>query len=370
MHLPGGNKTWIIIGVLALVTVWIASGALFREEEVEQGPAERDEHRTVVAVRQSQAQPVERILVLQGDMQPDQVVLVRAETGGQIEQWHVRLGAAVKPGELLAQLELGERRSQLRQAQARLNVAEQQLSATRQLVKEGFESEIQLETVRAEMEAAQADLAAIQEEIDRTRIRAPIPGRVDQRIAERGDYVATGGEVARIVNNNPLRAIVQVPQHHIGRVAVGQPARVQVLRHGSVAGAVTFVSTLADPATRTFRIEVEVPNPDQLLPAGTSVEVEIPTETVLAHRVSPAIIGLDDQGRVGVKTVNGEGRVAFHVIEVVRAEREGIWIAGLPAQADIITVGQGFVRADELVTARPEEALEADGATPVEEAVQ
>jgi membrane fusion protein, multidrug efflux system len=370
MRVPGGRKTWIIAAVLTVVAVWIASGALFRDDPEPRTPAEREPALTLVAVRQSQAQPVERILVLQGDLQPEQVVVVRAETGGQVEQWHVPLGAAVEPGDLMAQLDPGERRSQLRQARARLNVTEQQLSATRQLVKEGFESKIRLETVRAEMEAAQAELAVIQEEIGRTRIRAPIAGRLDQRIAEQGDFVATGAEVARIINNNPLRAIVQVPQHSIGRLEVGQPARIAVHRHGRVEGRVAFVSTFADPGTRTFRIEVEVPNPDQRLPAGTSAEVEIPTEQVPAHRVSPAIIGLDDEGRVGVKTVGEDGRVQFHAVVVVRAEREGVWVAGLPERARIITVGQGFVRAGEQVAVRPEEALDGDGRAAAVETAQ
>ncbi|WP_459939155.1 efflux RND transporter periplasmic adaptor subunit [Desulfonatronum parangueonense] len=351
---PGGLKTWVIVGILVLVIVWIASGVFFREEEAEQevGPVER---RTTVAVRQMDAQPVERLLVLHGDLQPEQVVMVRAETGGRIENWHVQLGAAVEVGDMLAQLEVSERRAQLRQAQARLNVAEKQLQATRQLVADGFEAEIQLETATAEMEAAQSDLAAIEEEIGRTRIRAPIAGRIDQRVAERGDFVSTGDEVARIVDNDPLRAMVQVPQHSIGRVTVGLPARVNVLRHGTVEGEVTFVSTLADPATRTFRIEVEVPNPDQRLPAGTSAEVEIPTEEVLAHQVSPAVIGLDDDGRIGVKTVDDDDTVRFHVIEVVRAGREGVWVTGLPERSRIITVGQGFVRAGEEVIPHSED---------------
>ncbi|SDB53788.1 membrane fusion protein, multidrug efflux system [Desulfonatronum thiosulfatophilum] len=365
----GGPKTWVIIGILALVIIWIASGVLLRDDETKEEvrPAER---RTIVAVRQMQAQPVERLLVLHGDLQPEQVVMVRAETGGRIENWHVQLGAAVEAGDLLAQLELSERRAQLRQAQARLNVTERQLQATRQLVEDGFEAEIQLETAMAEMEAAQADLTAIEEEISRTRIEAPIAGSVDQRIAERGDFVSTGDEVARIVNNHPLRAMVQVPQHSIGRVRVGLPARVNVLRHGMVEGEVTFVSTLADPATRTFRIEVEVPNPGRDLPAGTSAEVEIPTEEVLAHQVSPAVIGLDDDGRIGVMTVDAEDRVQFHVIEVVRAGREGVWVTGLPDRARIITVGQGFVRAGEEVIARSEEAHLMHEDAPVESVAQ
>lgn len=361
MQRPGNR--WLIIGaVLLLVVLWIASGALFREEQPEEEFGASSEH-ALVAVRYSEAQPVERLLVLQGDLQPEQVVEVRAETSGQVEGWQVPRGAAVERGDLLVELELGERRSQLRQAEARLNVARQQLNATRQLVEEGFEPDIEVETGEAELEAAQADLAAIEEEIERTRIRAPIPGRINQRMAEAGDFLSAGGQVAQIVNNDPLRATVQVPQHQIGRLQPGLPARVTVLGHDQAQGEVTFVGSLADPATRTFRVEVTIPNPDRELPAGSSAEVEIITAEVLAHKVSPAIVNLDDEGQVGVKTVDEQDRVQFHPVTVVRAERSGLWVTGLPGRARIVTVGQGFVSAGEQVVPRDVAELN-DAATP------
>ncbi len=355
MHVPGGKRTLLIMGLLVLVAAWIGSGVILREEIPHEPEPEPVERRMTVAVRISEAQPVERLLVMHGDLQPEQILRVRAQTGGEVKQWRVPLGAVVDAGDLLARLDLDERLSQRRQAQARLNVAKHQLRATRQLVEEGYEPKIRLESAQAELEGVQAELAAIEEDIRRTRIRTLIPGRVDQRIAEEGDFVSVGGEVARIVNNDPLRAIIQVPQHSIGQVEAGQQARVNIFGHGLVEGQVTFVSSLSDPATRTFRVEVKVPNPDQRLPAGTSTEVVIPTEEVPAHKVSPAIIGLDDKGRVGVKTVDGEHRVQFHVIEFVRAERDGVWVGGLPERARIITVGQGFVRPGDEVIPQPEE---------------
>ncbi len=350
-------KFWIIIGVLGLVALWLIVGTAFRDEEPTQATVEEEAGPTRVAVRQSKAQAVDRLLVLQGDLQPDQIVVLRAETGGQVLRWHVPRGAAVDAGELLVELEQGEREARLRQAEARLSAARQQLEATRKMVAEGYEPALQEELRQAEFEAAQAELAAIERELEHTRIRAPVAGRVDRRVVEQGDYVAPGGEVANIVDNDPLLATVQVPQHQIGRVSVGQPARVEVLRHGSAEGRVSFVSNLADPATRTFRVEVEVPNPESGLPAGTSAQVEIRTEMVPAHKVSPAILSLDDDGRVGVKTVTDDGRVDFHIIEPVRAERDGIWVAGLPERTHIITVGQGFVSAGEQVDPREEMAV-------------
>ena len=81
-RVPGGKKTWILFGILVLVVVWIASGVLLREDDPADPTAEPDERRTTVAVRESQARPVERVLILHGDLQPEQLVIVRAETGG------------------------------------------------------------------------------------------------------------------------------------------------------------------------------------------------------------------------------------------------------------------------------------------------
>ena len=354
---PGRRRRLIIGAALLLVALWIASGALFRDDEPEVEFGTSSEYASV-AVRVSRAEPVERVLVLQGDLQPEQVVEVRAETSGRVRTWHVPRGAAVEENALLVELEPGERSSRLRQAQAGLRVARQQLYATRELVADGYEPDIQVETAEADLQAAHAELAAIEEEIERTRIRAPIPGRINERMAEVGDYLGAGGQVAQIVNNHPLRATVQVPQHQVGRLAPGQPARVHVLGHGEAAGSVTFVGSLADAGTRTFRVEVEIPNPDRVLPAGTSAEVEIITEQVMAHKVSPAIVNLDDEGQVGVKTVDDQDRVQFHPVTVVRAERDGLWVTGLPPQARIVTVGQGFVSAGERVLPRDVAELE------------
>jgi membrane fusion protein, multidrug efflux system len=119
-------------------------------------------------------------------------------------------------------------------------------------------------------------------------------------------------------------------------------------------GRVHYIAARADTATRTFRVEIRVPNPDRSLPSGISARVEIPVEVVRAHRVSPALVTLDDRGRLGVKTVEDDDRVTFHLIDPMRADVEGLWVTGLPERARVITVGQGFVNAGDPVRVTPE----------------
>jgi multidrug efflux system membrane fusion protein len=112
---------------------------------------------------------------------------------------------------------------------------------------------------------------------------------------------------------------------------------------------VTYISHLGDEETHSFRMEAEVPNPEGLLSAGVSAEIRIAIGREAAHFLSPAVLSLSEQGEVGVKSVDEDGRVHFHPIELMRSEAQGVWVTGLPSRVRLITQGQEFVNAGEKV---------------------
>jgi multidrug efflux system membrane fusion protein len=350
----------IILAVAVLLALWVASGPLTRDgPEI---PAREPPAPMRVAVVESEARPVERLLNLQGEVEPDQVVTVRAETAGRVVEIPVALSEGVSVGRVIARLAMDDREARLRRAEAAVKGRETDYQGARQLAREGLQAQLRVESALADLEAARADLEAVRLEIAQTRISAPIAGILDRRRAEVGDYVAVGDPVAEVVENNPLRAVVQVPQHRIHQVRPGGTARVVFLDGTVREGKIHYIAARADTATRTFRVEIRVPNPDRTLPSGISTRVEIPIETVRAHRVSPALVALDDRGRLGVKTVDDDDRVAFHPIDPMRADVEGLWVTGLPERARVITVGQGFVNAGDPVRVAPDAA--ATGTSP------
>jgi len=89
-------------------------------------------------------------------------------------------------------------------------------------------------------------------------------------------------------------------------------------------GEVSFVGTSASPETRTFLTKIRVQNADGSIPAGMSAEIRIPVGTVDAHRVTPSTISLNPGGQLGIKAVTEDDTVAFHPIEIVRAETDGL----------------------------------------------
>ena len=123
-------------------------------------------------------------------------------------------------------------------------------------------------------------------------------------------------------------------------------------------GRIRYVAPVADEGTRTFGVELEVDNQDRALRAGGTAELRIPAESVLAHRVSPSLLTLDDAGNVGVKIVNDAGKVEFIVADIALSTNEGVWLAGLPETATIITVGQGYVASGSAAVAVPESDVE------------
>lgn len=358
------RRRWAIMGLIVMTAAaWVLSGVMTREAPQPDRTVEREP--MTVAVEERSAKPVARVVVLQGQVEPDEQVIVRAETAGQVARWAVERGARVESDQLLTELRMDDREAQRQRAIAQVRRAEGELEAVQGLIARDFATERERDAREAELEAARAELEAVETDIANTRIRSPIAGVVESRLAERGDYLNVGEPVAEIVDNDPLRAVVQVPQHQISRLQSGQEARVRFLSGEQVDGEVAFVSNLADVTTRTFRMEVTVPNPEWALPAGISAEVTVPTEEVLAHAISPAHVTLGPDGRIGVMAADKDNRARFHPVDPVRATQDGIWFTGLPESLRLITVGQGFISPGERITPKVRGSLGDTAVAPV-----
>ena len=206
-----------------------------------------------------------------------------------------------------------------------------------------------MEEAEAALASARARLARIREDIDHTVVRAPFAGVLEERLAETGDFLDVGAPVAVVADLDPLVVSVHIVQQRIGEVTRGGSAEVRLPDGRTRTGRVRYIARTANEDTRTFRVEVTVPNAEGAIPAGLSAEVRIPVGEVQAHFVSPALLTLDDAGVLGIKSVDDDNRVGFHPVELVRAQPEGVWVSGLPETVRLITVGQGFAREGERV---------------------
>jgi len=156
-----------------------------------------------------------------------------------------------------------------------------------------------------------------------------------------------------VVELDPLLVIGQVSEDRVGAIKDGSPGTARLVTGETAEGRVHFVSRTADPATRTFRVELEIPNTDLRLRSGVTAEISIPADPVPAHRIPSNVITLNDGGVVGVRIVNEAGRVTFNQISPIDDTPEGLWVTGLPEKVTLITVGQDFVTEGQKVETVP-----------------
>lgn len=323
------------------------------------------------------AQPMQIDVPLRGRTQAKATVGAVAETAGIVDVVHVTKGQSVDVGDLLCTLDQGTRAAAVAQAQAGLQQAKAGLEQAQlsydtnaELRAKGLAApntardlEVALTGAQAALSSAQAGLDNAQAELDRTEIKAKVAGVVQDPVAVAGSMLGQGQPCATIVQLNPMLFLGQVPESRIGLAKLGLDAVITTVPGAKVDGKVTFISAVADNATRSFPVEIEFPNEDLSIRDGVTAEAIVTLGTAPGHLLPQSVLTLDDKGTLGVRTVE-DGVVAFHEITIVSDTREGVWVTGLPLSADVITVGQENVTAGQAV-----DATEAKAPTASEESV-
>ncbi len=338
----------------------------------------------VVVVR-STAREIGSAVQLRGQTKANRQVEVLAETISTVVSEPKRKGAFVEAGDLLCELDPGTRpaslaeamaakleaesrvpeaEARLEEAHARVAEAEINLKAARKLSETGFGSETRrisseaemstaeagiksaeagLESTQAGIEAATAAVAAAEREIDRLTIEAPFKGLLESDTAELGSLMQPGSLCATVIQLDPIKLVAFVPETEVNRIVVGSMASAQLVTGLQVEGRVTFLSRSADETTRTFEVEITVPNPELLIRDGQTANIQIAAEGVKAHLLPQSALTLNNEGELGVRTVVADNVVDFVPIHLLRDTTDGVWVGGLPESADIIVIGQEFV---------------------------
>ncbi len=295
-----------------------------------------------VVVEASEAKVVDRGLVLNGRTEAARIVEVKAETAGQVISDPLRKGETVAEGDIMCELDPGTRNATLAEAKARLEEAIANDRASSALVERGFTSETNAAATKAALEAARASVEQAEEELKRLNVRAPFSGILESDSAELGAYLQPGSSCATIISLDPIKLVGFVPEQSVNTLNVGTKAGARLITGDEVAGQVTFLSRSADQLTRTFRVEVEVPNPDLAMRDGVTAQIFIALEGEKAHLLPQSVLTLDDEGRIGVRAAV-DGKARFMPVRIIRDDAKGVWVGGLPELVDVIVVGQDFV---------------------------
>lgn len=342
-------RSWFYsAGIAILVTIWVFSGQLGENDvatvdnqaaNAENTPATHGK----VRVRTQVAEEVTRTIVVNGKTAPARITGLSAETDGRVASIGAERGANVERGTIIVRLDERDRSARLAEARATVKQREVEYEARARLKTESYVSESQLHEALARHESAKAELTRAELDLKYMLVRAPFAGAIQARSVEVGDFVKVGDPIATFVDNRTIIVSASVSEFDARFVQLGETAEAKLATGEKVRGKIRYVAPVADESTRTFSVELEVDNQDGALRAGGTAELYIPAESVMAHRISPSLLTLDDAGNVGVKIVNDAGDVEFVVADIALSTSDGVWLANLPETVTIITVGQGFV---------------------------
>jgi multidrug efflux system membrane fusion protein len=338
------------VGLVAAAGLWIASGYLFPHEPAESKAAVRPQAAAPetlfrVAVERTTLVPHAQKLLVSGRTEADRKVSIAARTSGVLTELRVHRGDRVKTGDVIAVLADEGREEQVAQARAMVAQRKTELEARSKLIEKGMMPKLELVNLESQLKTAQAALANAEAELERGVVRAPWPGIINNTSVEVGQssFSFMGTEIAQLVSLDPLLAVVEVAERKLGNVKLGEPAEVRLVTGQVVQGKIRFASKTASDKTRTYRVEVELSNPDSLIPDGITAEVAIPMKTTPATRVPRSALTFASSGDLGVRTVVDGDKVKFLRVSVVEDEQEFMWVSGIPDGARVIVQGQDFV---------------------------
>jgi multidrug efflux system membrane fusion protein len=346
------------VGLVAAASLWIASGHLL--------PRDSSEGQAAIRPAEAKAKPAFRVsvapaavvehspgLTLSGRTEADHKVNISARTGGVLSELRVHRGQRVEKGEVIAVLADEARKAQVAQAKALVEQRKAELDAKRILIEKGNMPRLDLVNLEAQYKAAQAALASAQAELDRGLVRAPWAGVITDLPAEVGGaaFSFTGTQIATLVALDPILAVVEVSERKLSGIQVGERAEVRLITGQTFTGRVRYVAKSASPTTRTYRVEVEMANPEYKIPDGITAEVIFALKPVPAARLPRSALTISSAGDIGVRVVKNDDRVAFVPVKLVEDLQDTMWVSGIEDGARVIVRGQDFVREGQVVTA-------------------
>jgi multidrug efflux system membrane fusion protein len=354
------KSSYLLAGAVALaVAGWMLSGDLFGKAD---GTASQDlasatststapalatesglpEKGLLVSAVEVKNQPITRIIRASGVSKAKFEMTVSAKADGQIILLNAVEGNDVAAGDVLVRLDTGTLAEQINAAKANLEVAKRRREVTERLAKENFSAPLEQAERAAAYATAKVDLRKLEEQLSDAVIVAPVSGLLETLHVEKGERVRRDTAIATILGLDVLSVVVAVPQNEVSRIKIASKVKVQIAGNGSRHGTVSKIASKSNPATRTFDVTIELSNQDRKLRAGMSVEATIDAGILQAFAMSPAHLSVAENGILTAK-IAVDGKAVALPVEIIRVGVETVFVSGLPDNAILLTVGQGFV---------------------------
>ncbi|MDB9961373.1 efflux RND transporter periplasmic adaptor subunit [Oceanihabitans sp.] len=284
-------------------------------------------------------------LELQGNVSTKMNLMIFPEYSGVLTRVYVKEGQQVSKGQILAKIDDGGMSQQLAQAEIQSNLAKTTFDRQERLWNQKIGSEIQYLQAKSNYEAQAQMVNQIKQQIGKTVVRAPFSGTIDDVISEQGSVVGAGqSQLMRIVNLDNMYIETNVPESHISNVTINKDVKIEFPVLGKTVDAkIRQAGNFINPANRTFKIEIAIPNKDKDIKPNLTAKVKINDYTNdKAILIPQSIISENANGEqyvyvVNDKKSNNEGVARRVIIETGKT------------QGDVIEVLKGLENGDEII---------------------
>lgn len=261
------------------------------------------------------------------------------EEGGVVKEWKAKRGQHVKKGDLIVVLKDEVIKAGYDAAESQYNMAELNLGKQQKIFDEQGISELQLKNLEYSRDAAKANADLMKARWERTQIRSPFDGNVENTFPNEGEFAPPGVPIARIVNTTVIKIQAEIPELYSGTISVGTPAIVtfDAVPGVTLKGKLTFVSSTVSAVNRTLMVELITSNPSRKIKPEMVAKVKLLRETKSnAVLVSSNIVQLVDRDRSIVYVNNGG-----------KAEERSLKLGG--RQGNMVEVLEGLNPGDQLI---------------------
>ncbi len=353
----------IAIVVLVVAAAWVATGEFSAVGSQEAKAAEPDGANAADAVPAAAPTPLRtvaavvpvfadhsRTIRIAGATEADKSAILAARSDGIVEMLGVSQGQDIAADALVLKLVGADVAAGVATAQASLVQATQQLEVGEKLFARGGLAELELTTRRSAKAAADAALQQAQSAEDRLLLKAPFAGFVDRVTVELGEWVQTGTPIATVLSLDPIVIKAEVSERDVGLVSIGGKALVRLVDGTELQGEIRHVAKQASDGTRTFAVEVALPNPDHKIGSGMTAEVQLFAAPVKAVTVPRSIITISEDGQIGLRMVGADNIAQFAPVTLLDDTPDGMIVTGVPEGLRVIVAGQDLVRDGDKVT--------------------
>ncbi|PCJ15736.1 MAG: hypothetical protein COB04_12820 [Gammaproteobacteria bacterium] len=358
----------IAIVLCVSLSTWMVMGYQKKSPgDVNSNPISSTTKAFQVAVFNSRAQPIQKTIRVDGTTKANRQLTLKSEISGKVIELGAQKGDILSASEIILKIDPVDLPSKLESAQTHLKQRQIEYQSAHALYENSYLTKALMAQADSALKSAQSKLDDLEQRLQQTVIRAPFGGTLEELHIELGSIISKGETIGTLLDYHPLLVTGHLPESEIGHISLGSRATAQLSNGKSWHGRISYIASSSDPFTKTFNFELKIISSEYDSLSGLSATIKIPQPIILAHYISPALLQINRDGKLGLKVVNADKRVEFKPIKLVKSTEQGMWVSGLEITSQIISRGQGYVVEGERVDTQLIQAIEIDRSPLVED---